>query len=328
MKKFLFYIFGFTFVIILLFSLITFITDKGLKKSEYGNLKEWSDIFNKNIHADIVIQGSSRAWVQFNTYILDSVLNADAYNMGMDGTPFDVQYVKYKSYTENNKYPEVILQNVDWDTMDKNTPVFQKYQLLPYLNNHYFDEQLLNNKIIPDKDVYLSFLKYAGEPKAVQVGFSEYVGIRHYVSPKHKGFMSVEGNWNESDFEKRKNGGKIHWEKNPEVEKLFIEFLQDCQSKKIKVVLVFAPYYHGLNNIIIDMTGLKTYYRNIAIKYNVEFLDYSLDPVFHDKNYFYNASHLNKKGAEMFTLKLANKLKDMQIIKPANTNQPEKLKAK
>ncbi|MDD5185877.1 MAG: hypothetical protein PHS84_11510, partial [Paludibacter sp.] len=61
---------------------------------------------------------------------------------------------------------------------------------------------------------------------------------------------------------------------------------------------------------------------------NVEFLDYSLDPVFNDKNYFYNASHLNKKGAEMFTLKLANKLKDMQIIKPANTNQPEKLKAK
>lgn len=325
MKKFLFYIFRFAFVIILLFSLITFITDKGLKRSEYGNLKEWSDIFDKNIHANIVIQGSSRAWVQFNTYILDSVLNADTYNMGMDGTPFDVQYVKYKCYVENNEYPEVILQNVDWDTMDKNTPVFQKYQFLPFLNNHNFDEQLLSNKIIPYKDVYLPFLKYAGEPKAVQVGISEYFGFQHYASEKHKGFMSVEGNWKESDFEKRKNGGKVHWEKNPEVEKLFIKFLQDCQSKKIKVVLVFAPYYHELDNIIIDMTGLKTYYRNIAKEYNVEFLDYSSDPVSFDKKYFYNASHLNKTGAEIFTLKLANKLKDMQIIKSANTNQTDKV---
>ena len=318
MKKFLSYIFCFTFVIIFLFSLITCITDKGLKKSEYGNLKEWNDIFNKNIHANIVIQGSSRAWVQFNTYILDSVLNADAYNMGMDGTPFDVQFVKYKSYIENNKYPEVILQNVDWDTMDKNIPVFQKYQFLPFLNNHNFDEQLLKNKIIPYKDVYLPFLKYAGESKAIQVGISEYFDIRHYASPKHKGFLGVDENWNESNFERKKNGGKVHWKKNPEVEKLFVDFLQDCKSKKIKVILVFAPYYHELNGIILDLNGLKDYYKNIAKKYNVELLDYSVDSISFNKKYFHNVSHLNKKGAEKFTLKLANKLKSMQIIKSAN----------
>jgi len=324
MKKFLIYILGLSIVIILLFSLITFITDKGLEKSEYGNLKEWSDIFDKKIHSNIVIQGSSRAWVQFNTYILDSVLNADAYNMGMDGTPFDLQYVKYKSYVENNKYPELILQNVDWDTMDKNIPVFQKYQLLPFLNNHYFGEQLLNNNIIPYKDVYLPFLKYTGEPKAIQVGIAEYFGIKHYASPKHKGFMSVEENWNESNFKKRKNGGKVHWVKDPEVEKLFIEFLQDCQSKNIKVVLVFAPYYHELDNIIIDMTGLKTYYRNIAKEFKVDFLDFSTDSISNDKKYFYNASHLNKKGDEIFTLELARMLKEMQIVKSANANQSDK----
>ena len=314
MKKYLLNVTYFFAIIIFMFSLITFITDRGLRKSEFGNLKEWNDIFDKKIHPDIVIQGSSRAWVQFNTNIIDSTLHADSYNMGMDGTPFDVQYVKFKLYMQNCSYPKMILQNVDWDTMDKNTPVFQKYQLLPYLSNSIFEKQLLKNNIISNSDIYLPFLKYAGEPQAIKVGFSESFGIHHFISSKHHGFLGVQENWDDTNFEKRQKGGNIHWHRNKEVEKLFIDFLVDCHMKRIKVVLVFAPFYYKLAYLIEDFDGLKTYYRDIAKKNNAVFLDFSLDSMSYSKNNFHNASHLNKKGADVFTLKLVNKLKEMDSL--------------
>jgi hypothetical protein len=238
--------------------------------------------------------------------------------MGMDGTPFDVQYVKYLSYVENNNYPKVILQNVDWDTMDKNTPVFQKYQLVPYLSNHSFKDHLLSYKILTRSDVYFPFLKYTGEPKAIQIGFSEFFGIQHFLSPKHKGFLAVNKKWDGDNFERRKKNGKSHWHRNIEVERLFVDFLLDCKKKNIRVILVFAPCYYENAETMVDFNGLKTYYGDIARKYNLAFLDYSLDSISYNKNNFYNASHLNKKGAEAFTLKLANQLKRMQIIEIAN----------
>ena len=315
MKKFLLYIVCFFVIIVSLFSLLTFVTDRGLRMSEFGNLKEWNDIFDKRIKPDIIIQGSSRAWVQFNTYLIDSAFHANSYNMGMDGTPFDVQYVKYKLCVENKMIPTVILQNVDWDTMDKNTPVFQKYQFLPYLSNPFFAKQLLKNNIIPCSDVYLPFLKYAGEPQAIKVGVSEFFGIHHFISPKHHGFLSVKGNWDGVNFEKRQKNGKIHWHRNKEVEKMFIDFLVDCHKKKINVVLVFAPLYFELADLIEDFKGLKTYYSTIAEKNSAVFLDFSLDSLSYHKDNFYNASHLNKKGADAFTRKLVNKLRYLDDLK-------------
>lgn len=317
MKRFLIKILIFSAIIFSLFSGLTFIVDKGMRKSEYGNLNEWSAIFDKKIDADVIIQGSSRAWVQFDTHIIDSVLKTNSYNMGMDGTPFDVQYVKYKALVKNNTYPKVILQNVDWDCLEKNEPVFQKYQLLPFLNNQYFEDIVLKNNIIPIADAYLPFLKYSGEPNAIHVGFLEFFGIYHYKSLKYKGFHASEGIWDGRNLKKWKKRGSI-WKKNPDTEKLFINFLLDCKQKKIKVILVLAPFYKDLKTSMEDFDEMRHYYEVTAKKYNLIFLDYSLDSITYDKTNFYNVSHMNKKGAEAFSLKLANQLKSMNVLHKNN----------
>lgn len=316
MKKFIVNILLFSIAIVLIFTLITAITDSGLRKSEYGNFKEWNDIFNKRINSNIIIQGSSRAWVQYNTYILDSVLNSNSYNMGMDGSPFDVQYVRYEAYILNNTSPNVIIQNVDWDTMDKNIPVYQKYQFLPFTNDLFFKKLLLENKLLPKVDIYLPCLKYSGETKAIQIGFSEFFGIKHFLSEKHKGFAPSDKNWDGRNFEIRKSLGKIDRKRNLEIENLFDTFLSDCKQKKIRVILVFAPVYYELVNYFANYNELLLYYKDIADKYDIDFLDYSLDPISYDKNNFYNATHLNKKGSELFSTELANRLKTMNILTP------------
>lgn len=318
MRKFTVNILVFSIAIFSIFSLISFIVDQGLRKSEYGNFKEWNEIFDGKISSDILIQGSSRAWVQYNTFILDSILNRNSYNMGMDGSPFDVQYIRYKACIKNNVPPKLILQNVDWDTMTKNTPVYQKYQFMPYLTDPDFEKQVLEEELLSKAEVFIPFLKYSGQTKAIQIGLSEFLGIKHFVSQKHKGYAGAELAWDGTNFEKRKKQGKISWVINPAVEKLFVEFLSDCRKRDIKVVLVFSPAYHEISDMIVNRKGLLAYYQNMARTYNAGFIDFSTDSLSLDKTNFYNATHLNKRGSELFTRKLANQLKTMNLLTTFN----------
>lgn len=300
-------------IVFSLFTFIFYITNTGLQKSEYGNLKEWKEIISGDINSKILVQGSSRARVQYNTVIIDSLLHTDSYNMGINGSPFDIQYLRFKTYLEKNQTPEIIIQNVDLDLLNKNSTVFQKYQFLPFLNNKKFKTLLLENGIISKYDYLFPLFRYYGQPKALQTGFLEYFGLKHYKSLSSKGFVGVDKQWDGTNFERKKRTGINKWSIDPDLEKVFINFLKECKIKNIRVVLVYAPIYHELQEHTINFKDSELYYKNIAKKNDLLFLNYSNDTISFKKRYFYNATHLNSKGAEIFTKKLTN---DIKCINP------------
>ena len=59
-------------------------------------------------------------------------------------------------------------------------------------------------------------------------------------------------------------------------------------------------------------------YTNYSHKYNIPFYDYSNDAISYQKKYFYNTNHLNKTGAELFTAKFIDTLKQSHLIKELN----------
>jgi len=65
----------------------------------------------------------------------------------------------------------------------------------------------------------------------------------------------------------------------------------------------------------------------IIRKYNVEYHDYSFDPEFFRKDYFYDNVHLNDKGAHAFSARLASDLKkDLEKNDPALLNKSQTAK--
>ena len=52
-------------------------------------------------------------------------------------------------------------------------------------------------------------------------------------------------------------------------------------------------------------------YQSFADKYDFPVLNYTYDSLSYDTDYFYNATHLNKKGAEIFTSQLAMDLREL-----------------
>jgi hypothetical protein len=55
--------------------------------------------------------------------------------------------------------------------------------------------------------------------------------------------------------------------------------------------------------------------KQILAKYNVPVWDYSTDPKYVQRQYFYDQNHMNTKGAEMFSAEIASRLAKMGIIK-------------
>lgn len=85
--------------------------------------------------------------------------------------------------------------------------------------------------------------------------------------------------------------------------------------RKIPVLFSYAPYYHKTKEVIEDELEVVDIYTKLAKKYNIPILDYSIDPVISfDTAYFYNATHLNREGAKIFSTKLATDIKKLNVI--------------
>jgi hypothetical protein len=95
-KKFLIHIALFTTIIIGVLTALGVVITAGLRKTRIENFSEWNDIFDSKINADLIVTGSSRAWSNVSPKIIDSTLNLNSYNLGLDGAHFDIQFSRTK----------------------------------------------------------------------------------------------------------------------------------------------------------------------------------------------------------------------------------------
>jgi len=274
-----------------------------------GEIEVWNDIYNGEINADIAIYGSSRAWVHISPTIIEDSLNTKAYNFGIDGHNFWLQYLRNKEYLKHNKPPEIIIISVDVFSLTKRKDLYELNQFLPYM--------LWNNDIknftstyngFSFEDYYLPLMRYYGSTRGSASVIKPYSNEGLY---RNKGYKGIERQWN-NDLAKAKLNKKnysINIDSN--TVSLFNKFLFECKLNDINVILVYTPEYIDGQNFVKNREQIIKIFEDISNKYNLLFLDYSDDSLCTQKEYFYNASHLNKKGSEIFTRKLVHDLKEL-----------------
>ncbi|MFN4149913.1 MAG: hypothetical protein ACK4IX_03135 [Candidatus Sericytochromatia bacterium] len=292
----------FSILIIFILSFITFVSDRGLRKTGYYNYQEWNDIVNGRASSDIYIQGSSRAWVHVSPKILEKKLNMSVYNFGIDGHKFNIQNARYNLYKKYNKKPKIIIQILDFFSLEEKSDLYEAEQFYPYYN-----EEILINTIekingFNSFTYNIPFLKYSGKYQYNLIGFLEYFNIKHFTSNKYKGYKGQERTWSD-DFNnfKKNNDNGIHVKIDNQMKNDFEEFLLECKKDNIKVFLIYAPEYFELNKYIYNKKAVINLYKTLADKYNFTFIDFSNDKLSFNKNLFYNSQHLNKEGSELFT---------------------------
>jgi hypothetical protein len=317
MKKFILNIIGFSMLVAVLALSLDFFVTSGLKKTEVGDFQVWNDIYNSRITGGVVISGSSRAARSINPAILDSALSVNSYNLGNDAYYFYMQYARYQVFAKHNPKPKLIIQTADFNTL-WNTGSTNKVQFAPY-NDPLLDSFLENIGFKPN-ELNTPVYRYFSEISAVKLGLANQLGLdKVFYKDKirYKGYQATYNEWNRRELDNILNvSGKIKVHNQPEMAVLLDDFLSECKNNNIQVVMVFVPEYIEAINTTesTNATAVLDLYNSLSEKYNFPFLDYSRDTICNNIEYFYNALHLNSRGADLFTKKLARDIDLLGIM--------------
>ena len=308
MKKFLllFVVWGIG-LCVLAFVAETMITSK-LRKSPERMYAPWNEIYSGNLHYDGIIMGSSRAWRHYDPAILESILKMNFYNMGIDGSQINRQVIKYNTFCRLNAKPKVIIHNIDlW--LASLSYGYEREQFFPYFSDKTFLKEISCEEPFNWLEKYLPAYRYMGYPKQVTAGlgmtlFSDEVRLT-------KGYYGREELWDGTEL--RKLDG-IDFHQDSIALRMFDRYLSEVKKDNIKLIFVYAPIYIEATKKIRNVEKMYQMFDNIARKYDIPLLDYSYAPMSYDTTYFYDANHLNKKGAEFFSAKLAHDIDSLGIL--------------
>lgn len=289
------------------------ITSK-IKNSDCNDFQIWNRMIQGNLRYDALMIGSSRSWVHYDPRILDSALDLNSYNLGRDGKKMDVILLSYDIYIEHNQMPKLVLCDIYHNTMGKSDP-YDKLQFYPFLFNKEIWEVVHLTHKIRNWDRLIPMLKYYDVLDGIDRLDDEF--------PHYKGYHGFDKRWDGTELKKIDVISYVH---DTNVLAMTNQWLYQCQQQGVQVVFVHSPMYIGATNKIDDTAAMWAMYRNLANQYNIPILDYSHDSICYDTNFFYNALHLNRKGAERFTRQLAHDLDSMGYGNRENTRNKFKKK--
>ena len=274
----------------------------------------WNDIFDKKINADIAVYGNSRAWVQFDTNLMTNTIGRECYNFGVDGHSFWIQYLRHKIYLEHNPAPKAIIISVDYLTLLKRKDLYNYKQFFPYmLNNKSIEKYTSDYQGLNAKEFKIPLLRYQGEHRLLFKKLGLSLKSEHKIKRRKRGYFGMEMEWNDNFDKALETKQKLNITPDKPSIQLFDTFLKECKTKNIEVIMVHAPIYEEGLDFIENNDEILDTFKNFSKKYQFDFLDYTTQNICKSKTYFYNASHLNKKGSNLFTKALIKDLKKTKI---------------
>lgn len=292
---------------------LDYLISNALKKDHGspGEHEVWSAIYDGAIDCEIAIYGSSRAWVQINPEIIEDNLGKKAYNFGVDGHNFRIQYLRHLEYKKHHKKPTHIVLSVDAFTLQKREDLYGQEQFLPYmLWNTNMELYTSNYKGFSKADYYIPFVRYMGQLPVIKKATSHiFYPEKDSINFRQNGFKGFDKKWGASVDSLLASEEKYTIKFHPETITLLERFIQECIKDEITITFVYTPEYIAGQHFVINREDAMNQYRMMAKKYDILFLDYSKDDLSFKKEFFYNASHLNKEGANIFTRKFAQDLK-------------------
>jgi hypothetical protein len=319
MKKFLLRLFLFFTILFAGSYALDFAMSATLKKSNsyaMGEFATWNDVLNGTLNAEVIINGSSRAWVQFDPTMIQDSLGHSCYNIGIDGHAFHLQYLRHLLMLKNHPKPKVIIQSVDVWSLQKRPELYNQEQFLPYmLWNTTMAQYISQYQGYSLADYMLPLVRYYGNKDAFEKTCEIWLGKEPNAIKRIKGYEPQYKTWN-SDLEKAKKNMKFF---EPKIDtltlRLFNQYLEECKKENIEVILVHAPEYIEGQKFTRNRTETLSIFVELSRKHNISYLDFSADSISSNRDLFYNAMHLNNEGAQLFTKKLIQELKRTDSLK-------------
>jgi len=302
-------------ILLVLAFIFDWMISSGLKKTERGHFHTMNALMNDSINADVIMLGSSRVEYGYNPHIVDTVLDCNSRNLGVSGQPFGVSCLRWQLYNRHNNPPKLIIVNCDYlELRGMVDNGYEREQYYPYMSDPLV-KQFLDDYGFNYADKYIPIYRYHGDYKLMGIGLAELFHIRHdRKGNPYKGYFPSYEAWNgEALNDMIKNNG-LECKLSYHVVSLLDSLLRNAIDEGSKIVFVQAPYYYRLRDNLDDHTT-RSVYDSLANAYDIPSLDYQDMIICNDSTYFKDGCHLNFRGSQIFTLKLAKDLDSLNILK-------------
>lgn len=287
------------------------IMDYYLKKDNCCSNNTWSQVYEGKIKADVVVLGTSRAEVQYDTEIIKQTTGLKTYNIGLSGTHYNVLKIRWKAYLNHNSKPKMLVLDLDDSSMQDLSQIYNKFQYLPYFDTK---EYWAVAKEIDDDyyfEKYIPVYKYRGYEMSA---YKQIKSLKNpFYCPKNvNGYLVNDVKWIERDFETLK---KLK-EKDKAKEKFYInqykdgfavlnEIIKDCKQNNIKVIFVWSPsYFEAQSHFAFTKDCINGIVDKISKQNNIKYYNFSKDSICLKRENFYNSMHMNKIGVAQFSKKI------------------------
>ncbi len=267
-------------------------------------------MFLKKNNFETLIVGSSRAETHYNCKIIDSVLQTNSYNIGIQGASLPFSFEIFKAYLENSTFPKNVIFNIDYHAKrcDYDT-VFMFPRYFPYLKNKKLYHSLRKKD---ERFFYFRYLPFYS---------LTYMGDK-YVSGALRGFIGRSGKYDEQYFKGYTPILDLNFV--PPFQWKYVEYnscdgdviyntidsIADlCHTNHAKLYLVISPVYSKFSDVILNKNNMIEKLHSKADAIQIPIFDYSNDSISTEASLFADPIHLKEKGAELFTIELTNDLK-------------------
>jgi hypothetical protein len=291
-----------------LLDLIYVVFRRGYNKYNSFEQGRMNVIINGKDYHDAVFIGSSRTYYHVNPRIIDTVLNINSFNAGIDGANLLETNLVLNAYLASHPAPKYIVADLSTPAFDiRESSIFNPNIYYPFLNN-----QIVFNTLKPYKRVhllrYLPFLQITEcddflRESAVQ----GLMGKKKPLDPNYKGYLEsgrdsiplpFKITYLTTDYAVRKKGTD-----------LLLRMINTCREKNIRLILTYSPVYDKKDEKL-NPAFFPTI-EKICDTTGTPFLNYRSIPLTKNHRLFRDELHLNRFGADIFSDLLANDLKKL-----------------
>lgn len=292
---------------IVLFFAIVAVVDFGFGKvGDYlrdhtkGGVSEKVRYICEQCDEDIIMMGSSRMQHHYVPQVFEDSLGMTCYNAGMDGNGILLSYGFLKMVLERYT-PKMIIYDISGFDMytDDNT----KY--LDFMKPYYYSEHVSVADIFNDVDAMERWKMccnlYRYNSKLLQLLGDN---IRSSSALK-KGYDPIHRTMN-YDPQALTNSAKEHKVDCLKIEYL-VKFIELAREHNVQLVFAASPTYFGKLKAV-DIAPIK----QLNDEMNLDFLDHYYDSLIcSSKDYWSDGTHMNDKGAMLFSQTVACELNSL-----------------
>jgi len=254
----------------------------------------------EKVKADLLIMGASRAMQQINPQYIEDSLNLSAWNIGRDGMPFFYSYgvlqMILRRYT-----PKVIILDCEYKMLMEVPAHYDRLSvLLPFYRNHPEVRHLINKRGPFERYKHLSAVYPYNSMvfKLLKANFSAPDSSIKGYEPLYRALNEPTKTW---DY------GKPYTLDSNKVS-MFRAFIDSCKNRNIQLVFLSPPYY--FKTIGTDRSFAMIH--QIAEEKKIPFIDYTTDSFYFNRPYLFDDTvHLNRRGSDIFSPRLAGDLKKL-----------------